>query len=461
MTGKHPLPPQIPGAKAQGQLLRILQQEVAALLSRESPRFPGAQPVSFSARHLQVLKQQDYYVCEKSDGIRCLMYLTRDEEGRELTYLVDRKNDYYWVQSLHFPLPESEKSFHINTLIDGELVNDREPNGSIQMRYLVFDCLTLDGMQLLSRTLDKRLAYYRDKVYEPYRALYNKYPEEKQYLPFVVEFKKMEKAYGVEMLFRTILPNLPHGNDGLIFTCRNTAYKPGTDPNTIKWKPANENSVDFRLELDIPYREPDSEDEQNGVDKPYPDYSVTPGFRLSVGEEGNRTREWGKMCLMPNEWEELKALNRPLDEAIVECYQDTSHRWRFMRFRDDKSQPNHVSTVESVLESIEDRIEENDLIAIGKDVRDAWKAREREEQMAREREEQMAQARKNSEQYGKGAPAVQNGMNGQHRDVSSAQKRKLAAVDATEPDVANKRRETPQPGPGPAPAPAADEERAA
>ncbi|MCJ1326044.1 Dcp1p-Dcp2p decapping enzyme complex alpha subunit [Thelotrema lepadinum] len=440
MTAKHPPPPEIPGDKAQGDLLRALRSEVAALLSRDSPRFPGAQPVSFAAKHLHELVQQDYYVCEKSDGIRCLMYLTRDREGKEVTYLIDRKNDYYWVQNLHFPLPESEQSFHVNTLIDGELVNDREPNGSIQLRYLVFDCLTLDGSPLLHRTLDKRLAYYRDKVFEPYIALYNKYPEEKQYLPFVVEFKKMEKAYGIVMLFRDILPNLPHGNDGLIFTCRNTPYKPGTDPNILKWKPANENSVDFRLNLDIPLCDPDSEDEQNGIRTSYPDYSAMPGFCLSVGDEGNRVRPWGTMFVTANEWEELKQQGRPLDEAVVECYQDAMHRWRFMRFRDDKHEPNHISTVESVMESIQDRIEEGDLIAVGKAIRDAWKAREMKEQQA------MALARKNS-----GAPAdgPQNGTNGGNRDTQSAQKRKLGVVDGVDGrEGGDKRRITPQPGNG-------------
>lgn len=438
MTAKHPPPPKIPGEKAQGQLLRILQNEVANLLSRDTSRFPGAQPVSFAAKHLRELVQQDYYVCEKSDGIRCLMYLTKNNNDTELTYLIDRKNDYYWVQNLHFPLPESEPSFHINTLIDGELVNDREPDGSIQLRYLVFDCLTLDGNQLLHRTLDKRLAYYRDKVFEPYCALYKKYPEERQYLPFVVDFKKMEKAYGIEMLFRSILPNLPHGNDGLIFTCRNTPYKPGTDPNILKWKPVNENSVDFRLDLEVPFCEPDSEDEQNGVTDSYPDYSVMPGFRLSVSEDASRMLPWGSMFVTPSEWEELKMLNRPLDEAIVECYQDDSHRWRFMRFRDDKRDPNHVTTVNSVMESIKDRIEENDLIAIGKEVRDAWKARERQAQ--------HTSARNNGGQSGEALQTAQNGTNGSQRDVHSAQKRKLDVMDGMDVDGANKRRVTPQAG---------------
>lgn len=99
-------------------------------------------------------------MCEKSDGVRCLLYFTEDEAGKEIHYLIDRKNDYYFVPHLHFPLlnDETYQSFHIQTLVDGELVLDKLPNGKRQLRYLVFDCLMMDNKSLMERTLDKRLA---------------------------------------------------------------------------------------------------------------------------------------------------------------------------------------------------------------------------------------------------------------------------------------------------------------
>ena len=54
----------------------------------------------------------------------------------------------------------------------------------------------------------------------------------------------MEFSYAVEMVCRKVL-TLPHGNDGLIFTCRTTPYTFGTDQNILKWKPSEENSVDL------------------------------------------------------------------------------------------------------------------------------------------------------------------------------------------------------------------------
>ena len=424
--------PAIPGLKVDRDLVHALRQDVARLLGREKPNFPGAQPVSFAARHILELQKQDYYVCEKSDGIRCLLFLTNDGAD-ELTYLIDRKNDYYYVKGLHFPLPDSEQLFHTGTLVDGELVNDRQPNGEMQMKYLVFDCMMLDNSSLMHRTLDKRLAYFKDKVYNPYQTLYTKYPEEIQYLPFIVEFKKMEFSYGIEMMFRDILPYLPHGNDGLIFTCRNSPYKFGTDENILKWKVANENSIDFRLMLDWPMIEPDEDEEREGTTSPYPDYDATPIFNLSAFMGEGQYSWYGTMYVEPAEWESLKSLGQPLDDRIVECYQDDRNRWRFLRFRDDKHEANHISTVASVIESIQDRISQDDLIRNAKRIRDEWKKRAAAEEAMLK---QQAATRKSSI----APPAALNG--GQ---LNSGLKRKLdengALVDAN--DTA-KRKLTPQ-----------------
>ncbi len=217
------------GIKAEPDLADSFRREVANLLGRNNLNFPGAQPVSFSAKHLTELQKEDYFVCEKTDGIRCLMYFARgdpDSDAPEIHYLIDRKNDYRFVPGLHFPLPDDEtfQSFHVDTLVDGELVNDTYEDGTQQLKYLVFDCLVLDGQSLMHRTLDKRLAYFKEKVLRPYNAMYRKFPEEKQHRAFAVEDKSTQFSYGIEMMFRDIIPKVKriHGNDGLIFTCRST-----------------------------------------------------------------------------------------------------------------------------------------------------------------------------------------------------------------------------------------------
>lgn len=44
-------------------------------------RFPGSQPVSFEKKHLTALEEEDYYVCEKSDGVRYLLYFVIPPTG--------------------------------------------------------------------------------------------------------------------------------------------------------------------------------------------------------------------------------------------------------------------------------------------------------------------------------------------------------------------------------------------
>ena len=371
--------PDIPGVKAEGPLLSTLRAEVADLLDRKSPNFPGAQPVSFAARHIAELQKQDYFVCEKSDGIRCLMYLTYDDrsEGRvQATYLIDRKNDYWYVPGPIFPKSvDKPYDFHVATILDGELVNDTQADGSIRMKYLVFDCLILNGNRLIHRTLDKRLGYFYEHLDNPLQAFYRKWDEDAAVLPFLVERKKMELAYGIEKMFMEILPNLPHGNDGLIFTCKSTPYQFGTDQHILKWKSEEENSIDFRMLLGFPTIHPDSEDDD--VDEgPYPDYGALPEIELYVNGDGDTDIVYGKMYIERPEWEDMKSLQQPLNWRIVECCQDKSNQWRFLRFRDDKKEANHITTVNSVMESIQDSVSKEHLIGVAKSIRDHWKKRE-------------------------------------------------------------------------------------
>ncbi|KAL4760503.1 mRNA guanylyltransferase [Aspergillus foveolatus] len=378
------------GMKAGPELADQFRREIASLLGRKNLSFPGAQPVSFSRRHLAELQREDYYVCEKTDGIRCLMYFAHGESpDQEIHYLIDRKNEYRYVPGLHFPLPGDEtfQHFHVDTLVDGELVNDTYDDGTQQLKYLVFDCLVLDGQSLMHRTLDKRLAYFKEKVLKPYNAMYERFPQEKQHRIFVVEDKSTQFSYGIEMMFREIIPKVKkiHGNDGLIFTCRSTPYRIGTDEHILKWKPPSENTIDFRLRLEFPVLEPDSEDEADGVSEPYPDYDALPIFHLFVLHNNDQYQPFGEMYVTPSEWEDLKALQMPLDDAIVECSKDESGRWRFHRIRDDKADANHYTTVDKVLESIEDRVTEEDLIRAAPAIKTAWKKRAQAEAEERKR----------------------------------------------------------------------------
>jgi mRNA guanylyltransferase len=393
------------GIWAGHDLQEQFKEEVANLLQRTSRGFPGAQPVSFAAKHFVDLKKDDYYVCEKTDGIRYLLWMTH-ERDRNLTYLIDRKNDYYFLQGLFFPHHEDKTlvtRFHDDTILDGELVEDRIPGQKSVMKFLVFDCLVLDGNVLMHRPFDKRLGYLKQQVLKPWKTAYDRERANNQDFnppPFILEDKNNEFSYGLEKMFKEIIPKVKqiHGNDGLIFTCKDTPYHPGTDEKILKWKPPEDNTVDFLLHIEWSVYSPDPNDPS---DHEQPDYDAYPNdFGLYIFH-GDRAGEAayarvGSLYVSPGQWDELKAMDRPLQDTIVECYQEVvphsngtnghhdpnntiegGRRWRFHRIRDDKLEANHVSTYTSVIDSINDHVTEDDLLREADDIRSCWKEREK------------------------------------------------------------------------------------
>jgi mRNA guanylyltransferase len=382
---------------------------VADLLDRKQTGFPGAQPVSFARRHFAELQIQDYYLCEKTDGIRCLLYLTQwvqpNQPPQELQFLVDRKNQYWHVESnmMHLPKPGNMGGFHNATLLDGELVRQKYPDGSTRLMYLIFDCLCLDGVNITARPLDIRLGKLQLQIYTPWLELKKEYPNDVAEQPFHIQVKKMELPYGTEMVLKQVLPNLPHGNDGLIFTCKATPYVSGTDQHILKWKPPHENTIDFRLQIKSFPMDVDPEGEE------YEDWDAKPEIDLLVftgDKEGHRF--YAKLALTDEEWEAIKRMNEMIDNRIIECYRDPStNEWRpkiehhdgTPRFRDDKTSANHVSTVESVEDSILDGVTEAELISNDMKVREAWKIREaRARELRAEEKIRAAEAAKRQHQ---------------------------------------------------------------
>lgn len=145
-------------------------------------------------------------------------------------------------------------------------------------------------------------------------------------------------------------------------------------PPSIKWKPVSENSIDFRLNLELPLLEPDPDDPDD-TESTLLDYDSLPTFHLSVFMGDDVYEKWAEMYVTPEEWEMLKGMGIPLDDLIVECAMDEKKRWRYMRFRKDKKHGNHISTVNSVMESVRDGVTKEDLVKEEVEIRNAWKAR--------------------------------------------------------------------------------------
>ncbi|KAJ3023144.1 UNVERIFIED_CONTAM: putative fatty-acid--CoA ligase FadD10 [Siphonaria sp. JEL0065] len=340
--------PTIPGTPVQSQRLTELRIHMARLFGmevsdRREPRFPGAQPVSFNKSHLSLLEEENFFVSEKADGIRCLLITTKDPlTGQPETFLVDRKNAYYKI-NLPLPKPEDINTFQNDTVLDGELVLDVDHGVEI-LWFLLFDCMILMGQSLIDKPFTKRLGRLKEFVVKPFQQLYRQDRRYRDSLPFRFDVKPLQLSYHVGQVFEMI-PKLKHKNDGVIFTSSIAPYAIGTCQKMLKWKPSEENTVDFKLDG------PDIEGR----------YTIS---LWKGGKDGHLTR---KLTLFPkakltiaNRW----YYNPPGYGKIIECRYDPNWpgQWRFSRFRDDKENANHETVYFSIMDSIRDNVEQSEIV---------------------------------------------------------------------------------------------------
>ncbi|KAJ7087882.1 mRNA capping enzyme [Mycena epipterygia] len=362
--------PDIPGIRVphRSDQESWLKEHVARICQVDHNRFPGSQPVSFAKGDLAKLESQDFWVCEKSDGIRVLLLVHTDLNSKSQTvYLIDRKNIYYELQGLFFPHHENPQIPLQNTVVDGELVFDVDPRTNHEtLRFLAFDCLVVNNQNIMSRPLDKRYGRLNEWFYKPFAKMKRDHSHVTQTHPFDIRVKEMSFSYAAEKVFAD-MPNLHHGNDGLIYTCINAPYVPATDPNILKWKPPSENSIDFKLVLRFPPLQ----------DKPsQPDFHAKPVFLLYVWCGADKYEQYDTMYVEDEEWEKMKSSGEQYDDRIVEVHWDPSHNhWRMMRFRDDKPNGNHQTVVENIIQSIADGVEKDTLLERSNAIRTAWKTR--------------------------------------------------------------------------------------
>ncbi|KAJ3213282.1 Dcp1p-Dcp2p decapping enzyme complex alpha subunit, partial [Clydaea vesicula] len=289
-----------------------------------------------------------------ADGLRVLLF-TNIIENQPETFLIDRRNDYYSV-NFFLPSPEDiENKFLDNTLLDAEIVIDVEEDNKHTLRLLLFDCIIYESNNLSGKPYTSRLGRLTNFVIGPFKKKLEKDKDYARKLPFQMDLKKLHLSYGLAMVFEEI-PKLKHKSDGIIFTSSVGPYVGGTCDKILKWKPSDENTVDFKVEI-----------------KGDPNNNPTYNILIWIG---GRQHQFFQRLTVDKETQTLFLRKNP-HNRVIECRYDPCWEgsWRFVRFRDDKDKANHISVYEKIMTSINDNIEKSDLLNHADIIKAKWKVR--------------------------------------------------------------------------------------
>jgi len=297
---------------------QFVLDEMARRTSSAPNSFPGSQPVTLRKEHMEMvepksaeataeegsgaavaatsskgaksrappvapnLRNDDYNVTDKADGMRCLLFVAAD--GR--VYLIDRNLRVYGTDRM---LEGAAIPGMAGTLLDGEWITQDRSKKPIST-YLAFDIFNkggqsahdVTGLPFYSRASaaasassssssattaaaerpPDRLSIMQDVVryIEGAKHVFATIPEHRKLTIGVKHFsmaRKLPDKKGVS-LFREASATLdraalaPYETDGLIFT-PNAAPLPKnvkTWREQFKWKPASMNSVDFLVKTE-------------------------------------------------------------------------------------------------------------------------------------------------------------------------------------------------------------------
>ena len=241
---------------------------------KEIPIFIGPMSVTLQMEHIlqnnPILKNEEYSVTEKADGLRCLLYIA--EDGRVYMITVNMKVIFTGAIIDH-------KECH-QSILDGEFIM-RGKHERILFLFAAFDIYFYGGLKkeahvrehafLNTKTeLDPKKKYRYDLLIQFQNQFIEsmKMVTKESKCPFRFQVKKFEKAMegsifqACERLWAD-KDNYEYEIDGLIFTPISTgvgstevgkAYdlnrKKFTWEHSFKWKPPFYNTIDFLVKVD-------------------------------------------------------------------------------------------------------------------------------------------------------------------------------------------------------------------
>ena len=366
---------------------------------------PGPQPASLTRGELRKIEQGEYWVCEKSDGERCILLVQRDSRH---VVLVDRKWSCRRMKQDHANVLVALFATRGDTVVDAELIEvaaDESGGGERKeaavrdgplYRITMFDVLCFNGERTAEQMFggrwnadnasdgSGRMDVIVDRIHKPYqqhmqaaRAAAADSAVTRLDAHFELHAKDFVAKHHVERILSRIAhapspnPHFTHhtythgsrsnSNDGLIFTPDTADYYCRTTP-LLKWKWPDLNTVDYVV---YPPYAPDA-------DKGLPLYCA--GNTRRAGGGGLQKADilfdhMGALDEHSARWmEEVRQRTRgggaSSQQAVVECgYSRADSGWHIKTVRWDKSASNFLSTVVATMKAVMDDLQSSDIVA--------------------------------------------------------------------------------------------------
>lgn len=296
--------------------------------------FPGAQPVNMRRKHLPKVQDalSSYYIAEKTDGVRYLMVSTKNT-----CTLLNRSEGYFKVDGGSF----LNKVLGEGTVLDGELVHDRDTNTSF---FVAFDILQHADNNVMSKSFLSRLAVLRETVMVNYLNLNAKgghhlrldmktfYPRTK-----IMDLFRHIRVEGRHRIFKD------HKTDGVIFQ-PNLPYRVGTDVHLLKWKWGDLASIDLLVET------------ENGDVQLFADSGG--GNKVDFSKSVHFSVQDKARLLADAKYFKAKRSKPVIAEIALD---PGSGLWVYMGLRADKNKSNFITVVMSTMVEVAEGISEDEL----------------------------------------------------------------------------------------------------
>lgn len=287
------------------------------------PFFPGPQPISIERRHMNLLNRNEYFVCEKTDGVRIILVCCTIN-GKKIAVTVNRAME---MEIVRFCFPRG--AFE-GTILDGEMVSTRDGKKFL----MIYDAVSVYGKSIKNSNLMERLS-----TIDRFIKGIMKVPADK----FEIKLKKFYYMKHMKYLVGALMNSeFPYDTDGVVFTPVFDPIRIGTHDTMFKWKPREKNTIDFRV--------------KNRASGEVGLYIQDKGELVfeSIVEPQNLSPEWK---------------TKLHDNTIVECeyqWKQWPRWWKPVGIRTDKTHPNNRRTLHRTMINIEENIQLHEFIKLEK-----------------------------------------------------------------------------------------------